>query len=95
MRRIAVSPFANVKSCAEQIGSDYVLSWRPNPSSAVSRSIDEDFIRNDLRKNFDIFKANKSIFDITLKDVETVSGDATAIPRWTHIVRDEIEKAFS
>ena len=35
LRRITVSPVANVRSCAEQIGTDYILSWRPNPTSVV------------------------------------------------------------
>lgn len=94
LRRIAVSPFANVKQCAEQIGSDYVLSWRPNPSTAVSFGVDEDFVRQELRKAFDIFDANNCVFDITLKDVETVSGDENAIINWTKIVREEIEKRY-
>lgn len=94
LRRIAVSPFADVKKCAEQIGSDYVVSYRPNPATAVSMGIDEDFIRKDLRKNFDIFKQNNSIFDITLKDVETIKKDPNAIYTWTQIVRDEINRNF-
>lgn len=50
LRRIAVSPFADPKKCAEQIGGDYVLSWRPNPSSACSYRVDEDFTRRELRQ---------------------------------------------
>lgn len=33
-------------------------------------------------------------YDITLKDVETVSGSAAAIIDWTRIVRDEINRAY-
>jgi len=36
LRRIAVSPFADVVRCAEQIGRDYVLSYRPSPADMVS-----------------------------------------------------------
>ena len=36
LRRIAVSPFANVRRCAEQIGTDYVMSYRPSPADMVS-----------------------------------------------------------
>lgn len=94
LRRIAVSPFADVKKCAEQIGNHYVLSWRPNPSTAVSFGVDEDYVRKELREAFDIFDANKCVFDITLKDVETVSGDENAIVKWTRIVREEIERRY-
>ena len=92
LRRIAVTPWANTRRCAEQIGKDYIVSWRPNPSSAVAHGVDESFIRKELREAFDIFDANGCVFDITLKDVETVSGDAGALIRWCKIVRDEIER---
>lgn len=94
LRRIAVSPFSDVKKCAEQIGGNYVLSWRPNPSSAVSRGVDEDFVRKNLQETFAVFDANGCKFDITLKDVETVSQDSRAIIRWTQIVREEVEKRY-
>ena len=94
LRRIAVTPWSNIRRCAEQIGKDYIVSWRPNPSSAVSHGVDESFVRNELQQAFDIFDANGCMFDINLKDVETVSGDAGALIRWCQIVRDEIEKRY-
>jgi len=94
LRRIAVSPFANFERCAEQIGGDYVLSWRPNPSSACSRGVDEDFVRRDLRRVMDVCDANDCKWDITLKDLETTAGDPEAIIRWTAIIRDELDRRY-
>lgn len=93
LRRIAVSPFADVRSCAQQIGSDYIVSWRPNPSSMISTGLDEDFIRKHMRENFAIFKENKSFFDITLKDVETINHQKGNPAKWVQIVREEIDRA--
>jgi len=94
LRRIGVSPFADLKKCAEQIGGDYILSWRPDPSDMVSRGVDEDRVRKYIRGGINIMKQNKCVYDITLKDVETVAGDADAIINWTRIVRDEINRAY-
>ncbi len=94
LRRIAVSPFADIRKCAEQIGSDYILSWRPNPSSACSHGLDEAFVRRELRNAMDIFDENKCVWDVTLKDLETTSGDPTAVVRWTAIVREELERRY-
>ena len=94
LRRIAVSPFADPAKCAEQIGSDYVLSWRPNPSSACSYGVDEDYVRGELHRVMDIFDENHCVWDITLKDLETTGGDPTAIVRWTDIIRNELEKRY-
>ncbi len=94
LRRIGVSPFSDPVKCAEQIGGDYVLSYRPNPSSACSRGVNEAFVRGELQRVMDAFDQNNCKWDITLKDLETTTGDPTAIIRWTSIVRDEIDKRY-
>ncbi len=94
LRRIAVTPFANTKKCAEQIGKDYILSWRPNPATMTSTGLDEDFVRKHMRENFKAFKENDNHFDITLKDVETINHQTQNVSKWVRIVREEIEKAF-
>ena len=35
LRMIAVTPVADVRRCAEQIGADYVFSWQDNPADIV------------------------------------------------------------
>lgn len=94
LRRISVSPFANARRCSEEIGSDYILSWRPNPSLMLATGLDEDLVRKHMREHFAIFKENHNRFDITLKDVETVNHKPENVKRWTQIVREEIERAF-
>lgn len=94
LRRIAVSPFADVRACAEQIGTDYILSWRPNPATMISTGLDEDYVRQHMRDHFQIFRNNHNHFDITLKDVETVRNQPQNVKRWVTIVREEIESFF-
>ena len=86
LRRIAVSPFANVAKCAEQIGKDYVLSYRPSPTDMVGYGFDTNRIRSILRR--DLESCKNSHVDITLKDVETVENDPNRVREWVRIVRD-------
>ena len=86
LRRIAVSPFADVRKCAEQIGKDYVLSYRPSPADMASYGFDEERINRILRRDFEFCK--DSCFDITLKDVETVQNDPDRIRNWVKLVRN-------
>jgi len=51
LRRIAVSPFANVAKCAEQIGKDYVLSYRPSPADMPSYGFEPERIRSILPRD--------------------------------------------
>ena len=32
LRRISVSPWADIQKCSDRMGKDYVYSWKPNPS---------------------------------------------------------------
>lgn len=86
LRRIAVSPFANVRACAEQIGHDYVLSYRPSPADMVSYDFNPERVKSILRRDLAFCKG--CAVDITLKDVETVQGDSTRIKRWVEIARE-------
>ncbi|MCC6444383.1 MAG: hypothetical protein IT210_13140 [Armatimonadetes bacterium] len=92
LRRIAVSPFADVARCAEQIGKDYVISYRPSPADMVSYGFDPDRIRRILRR--DLAVCREGYVDITLKDVETVQGDRDRPRKWVEITRSIIEEVY-
>ena len=95
LRRIAVSPFANAARCAEQIGGEYVLSYRPSPADMVGYGFDPDRIRAILRRDLQVCRANGCHTDITLKDVETVQGDPNRVKNWVSITRDVIDEVFA
>ena len=90
LRRIAVSPMADVRKCAEQIGTDYVLSYRPSPAEMVSCGFDPDYVRTKLRN--DLEGCRECHVDITLKDVETVQNDPTRVKKWVRITREVIDE---
>ncbi len=91
LRRIAVTPVADVARCAERIGEDYVFSWRPNPALMVSCGFDEERVRRIIREGLQA--ARGCHVDITLKDIETVQGDPTRLRRWVEVVREVIEES--
>ena len=85
LRSIAVTPAANVARCAEQIGEDYVFSWRPNPSLMICCGFDPDLIRKVIRNGMEASKGCD--VDITLKDVQTVEHKPENLKKWVQIVR--------
>jgi hypothetical protein len=86
LRRIAVTPRADLRRCAEQIGQDYVLSWRPNPAEMVCCGFDAEYIRRTMREALAICK--DSYVDVTLKDVHTVQNQPQRLAEWVKIVRE-------
>jgi hypothetical protein len=89
LRRIAVTPTANVRECAEQIGADYVLSWRPNPTDMVCAGFDEAKIRRILKNGMEACKGCH--VDLILKDVETLEREPDRMRRWVRIAREVTE----
>lgn len=90
LRSIAVTPTANVAKCAEQIETDYVFSWRPNPAQMVCVGFDEENIRQILRRGLEDARGCRA--HILLKDVETVEGDLSRLPAWARIAREVAEQ---
>ena len=83
---------ADAARCAEQIGEDYVLSYRPSPTDMVGYGFDSDRIRGILQR--DLSACRGCQVDITLKDVETVQGDPERVRRWVEITREVIEELW-
>lgn len=87
LRIIAIAPRANLARCAEQIGTDYVMSWRPNPTDMVCAGFDEPAIRRTIREGLRICKGLR--VHLHLKDIETVEGEPDRLRKWVGIVRQE------
>lgn len=86
LRRIAVTPWADVGKCAQQIQRDNVMSWRPNPSSTIYSDWDPALIRRTVKEATEASMGCN--VDITLKDVQTVHGEAWRFKQWVKVVRD-------
>lgn len=86
LRRIAVTPQADVGKSAEQIGEDYVFSWRPNPADMICCGFDPAHVRTVIRNGMDASRGCH--VDITLKDVQTVGGKPELLRDWVKLVRD-------
>ncbi len=82
---VSVTPSADVRVCAERIGSDYLISWRPNPTDMVCTSWDEDRVRTITRQAREAMKGCR--YCVHLKDVETLNGDLTRQTRWVALTR--------
>jgi hypothetical protein len=88
LRRIAVTPRADVRRSAERIGPEYVSSWRPNPAETVCCGFDAERIRKTVREAKEAFEKNGCHYDVCLKDVETVENRPERLREFVRIVRE-------
>lgn len=92
LRIIACTPTADPKRIAEQVGADYIISYRPNPTNMVCGRFEEEKIRRLLRT--DLKNMHGTHMQINLKDIETVDGDLSRLKRWTQIARETLDEVW-
>ena len=93
MRKIGASTWANVRSCAEQIAGDYVLSQKPNPAFVAGRA-DEQVIRDETVKTVEACLKHNCPYDIVLKDISTVSYNINNLVTWNRAVQETLDRFY-
>jgi hypothetical protein len=91
IRRISISPFADVERSAERLGRRAILSWKPQPARLIGR-FDEELIRSELRHGLEVARAHDCVIEIILKDTHTCERRPERFDRWLEIARQEIER---
>jgi hypothetical protein len=87
IRRISISPFADVAACAEHLGDQAIFSWKPNPAHLVG-TFDEDRIRSYIRHAVAVTQANGCVLEMVLKDTHTCEHHPERFDRWVAIARE-------
>jgi len=88
LRRVSVSPFADLRQMTNLLGDQYVLSIKPNPADLALDEFDEAHIRGVIREILHITRGCH--VELILKDTHTIRGDASRLIRWVQIAREEI-----
>lgn len=86
LRRICIGPMSDVAFCAEQIGSDYIMSWRPNPA-LVGMGYSIDKCRKAVRRG--IKDSRGSHIEIMLKEMMTIENDPQRLIDFTNMAMAE------
>lgn len=92
IRRISVSPWADIPRCSEQIQQKAVYSWKPNPSyylnnySQDNKDLMENYIKNMLTQT------KNNCAEIILKDTHTCQHDPMRFESWVNDVHTWIKE---
>jgi len=92
VRAISISPWADPDIAAEAMGRDYVMARKPNPAFLASGTLDEQLVRDDLRRTIAAAKAHNRPLEMLLKDISTVSHNPSCLWRWQEIAMEELQR---
>lgn len=93
LRKVGVSPWANVESSAEQLGKDYVYARKPNPAH-VAIHTDPDVIRRETEETVRACLRYGCPCEFVLKDISTVSNRPENLIIWAQTVSDVLDQYY-
>lgn len=94
LRRVSVSPWADVKLCAEQLGDKAIFMWKPQPANLVGQFAPER-IRSYLRHTIEVTKANDCILEIVLLDTHSCENHPERFDDWAKIAHEEADRIYT
>jgi hypothetical protein len=93
LRKIGVSPWADVRSSAEQIEGNYVLARKPSPAQAAG-NFNADVVKRDISETVEICLENKCPYEFVLKDISTVNYKPHNLINWTKTVTEVLDRYY-
>jgi len=90
LRRVSVSPWADLEDMADKLGDRYVYSMKPIPTDIATPVIDEDRIRRGLREAIRICRGCR--LEIIMKDNHTIGKNPQNVITWCRIAGEEAER---
>ena len=90
LRKIGVSPWADIEASAEIIGGDYVYARKPNPAN-VAGTLDPEVIRKEITATVEACQKHGCPLEIVLKDISTVGYRPQNLMTWAEIASDVLD----
>ena len=89
LRKISMSPWADVAGTVEQVGTRYVLSIKPSPAILAGDDWSPQRARSDLENT--LKQAQGCASEIIMKDISTVRRDPHRLWEWARLAVDVAE----
>ena len=90
LRRVSVSPWANLQKMADYLQNRYVYSMKLNPAPLAQPEIDAADIRQGIRDAFQITRDCN--VELIMKDTHTIGNNPQNVIQWTKIAKEEAER---
>jgi len=89
LRKISTTPWADTGRMVDQVGTDYVLSRKPNPAVFATDEWHPDRARRELRDFLE--RARGCHVELIMKDISTVRYQPQRLWEWASIAMEEAQ----
>lgn len=84
LRKISVSPWNDSKKIIDGIGSDYVMSRKPNPAVVAWDTYNPEVAEKEIREFMDFTDKSQHV-ELIFKDISTVRRDPQRLWQWAEM----------
>jgi len=86
LRRVSISPFADVAKSAEALTDQYIYSYKPNPAILAGVHWDPAAARAQLREV--LTQTRGCVVEIVMKDTHTICNEPRRMWEWVDLARE-------
>lgn len=90
VRKISCSPWSEREHFAEVMPDWCVMSNKPTPAYLAYDQMDEQIVREDIRRTMEAARRYGRNLELILKDISTVRHDPKRLWRWAEIAMEEV-----
>ena len=90
VRKISMSPWADIRVAAEGLAGRYVLSRKPNPAFLATTGWVPETVRSDLAETKSVAEEAGCAVEFILKDISTVKYEPERLWEWAEIAREVV-----
>lgn len=92
LRRLSISPWADIRKSAEALGDRIIFSWKPNPADLAGESFDPELIRSKIAECVNV--AKDCVLEIIMKDTHTVRNEPHRMSEWVRVAKEIADAGY-
>ncbi|NLB69444.1 MAG: hypothetical protein GX804_07155 [Lentisphaerae bacterium] len=94
LRKISITPWADCKMAAENIGSDFVLAAKPNPAFVATYPFNPAPVEKEIEQFCEACVKNNTPLEFVIKDISTIANRTENLTRWAETAERVIDRFF-
>jgi hypothetical protein len=92
LRRVSVSPWANLEKMAEYLEDNYIYSAKLSPTPLAEPVMNKELVRSGIRKALEASKG--CVVELLMKDNNTLGRNPGNVINWVRIAKEEIGRIY-